>query len=406
MRESVPKVLFKGTFESWKQYKLKDVANYFRGSFPQPYGNKEWFDDMNGNPFVQVADIGFDLRLKDETKSKISKLAEPKSRYVKKGKVIVALQGSIETSIGRVAITQYDAFVDRTILIFDSYNVPINEQFFAYVIQRIFKREKESAPGVTISTITKEALGYFDTALPSIETQQKTGTFFKQLDDTISLQQQLVEQQKHYKKAMLQKMFPQKGERVPKVRFDGFSGDWEERRAENIFKSISEKNHEELPILSATQNKGMVYRDEVGIDIKFDEKSKKSYKRVIPNQFVIHLRSFQGGFAFSDKEGITSPAYTILDFKTNDQNNPMFWKEVLRSQSFIKRLETVTYGIRDGRSISYSDFSTLKFLVPSLKEQQKIGTFFKQLDDAITLYKLKLQNYQQLKKALLERMFV
>lgn len=192
---------------------------------------------------------------------------------------------------------------------------------------------------------------------------------------------------------------------IPKIRFKGFDTEWVQFRAGDIFKSISDKNHENLPVLSATQDKGMVYRDEVGINITYDEKSKKNYKRVTPDQFVIHLRSFQGGFAYSDKEGITSPAYTILDFKKKDENSPLFWKEVLRSSSFIKRLETVTYGIRDGRSISYSDFSTLNFYSSTIKEQQKIGVFFKQLDDTIDLQKKLIEQKQQYKKAMLQRMF-
>ncbi|MDR4157062.1 restriction endonuclease subunit S, partial [Bacillus cereus] len=95
-------------------------------------------------------------------------------------------------------------------------------------------------------------------------------------------------------------MFPKEGESVPEVRFPGFTGEWEQRKADEIFYSVSDKNHSNLPVLSATQEKGMVYRDETGLDINYDVKSTKNYKRVLPGQFVIHLRSFQGGFAFSN----------------------------------------------------------------------------------------------------------
>lgn len=205
--EREPKRRFAGFNHAWEHRKLKDTANYFRGSFPQPYGKKEWYDEENGKPFVQVADIGFDLRLNDEPKLKISKLAESKSRYVETGKVIVALQGSIETSIGRVAITQFPSFIDRTILIFDSYKLPIDKQFFAYSIQKIFKREKDSAPGVTISTITKEALSEFQISLPSLDEQRKIGNFIKQLDNTIALYQRKLEKLQNIKKAYLNEMF-------------------------------------------------------------------------------------------------------------------------------------------------------------------------------------------------------
>ena len=146
---------------AWEQRKLKDIATYIRGSFPQPYTNPEFYDEKNGKPFVQVADIGFDLKLNPNTKAHISKLAEPKSRFVESGKVVVALQGSIEKSIGRTAITQYDAYFDRTILIFSDYKIPINKLYFAQVIKKLFEREKKKAWGATISTITKEHLNDF-----------------------------------------------------------------------------------------------------------------------------------------------------------------------------------------------------------------------------------------------------
>lgn len=205
--EKVPEIRFPGFTDDWELRMLKDLAIYIRGSFPQPYTNPDFYDEENGKPFVQVADIGFDLKLNPDTKAHISKLAEPKSRFVKAGKVIVALQGSIEKSIGRTAITQYDAYFDRTILIFQDYKVPMDKQYFAQVIKKLFEREKERAWGATISTITKEHLNDFVIGIPCIEEQQKIGSFFKQLDDTIALHQRELDLLKKTKKAFLQKMF-------------------------------------------------------------------------------------------------------------------------------------------------------------------------------------------------------
>ena len=205
--EKVPELRFAGFADDWEERKLKDVSTYIRGSFPQPYTNPDFYDEKNGKPFVQVADIGYDLKLKPDTKSHISKLAESKSRFVEAGKVVVALQGSIETSIGRTAITQYDAFFDRTILIFQEYKVPIDKQYFSQIIKKLFEREKERAWGATISTITKEHLNDFIVGVPSIEEQKKIGTFFKQLDDTIALHQRKLDLLKEQKKGFLQTMF-------------------------------------------------------------------------------------------------------------------------------------------------------------------------------------------------------
>lgn len=192
---------------------------------------------------------------------------------------------------------------------------------------------------------------------------------------------------------------------VPKIRFKGFTDDWEQRKAGEIFKSVSDKGYTDLPVLSASQELGMILRDEIGIDIKYDESSIKNYKRVKPGQFVIHLRSFQGGFSWSDIEGITSPAYTILDYQEPEEHCSKFWKIVLTSPMFITRLETVTYGIRDGRSISFTDFSTLNLNVPSIAEQQKIGEYFSKLDNLITLHQRKCEQTKELKKFMLQKMF-
>lgn len=136
-------------------------------------------------PFVQVADVSSDMKLVEDTKQKISKLAQPMSVFAEKGSVLVTLQGSI----GRVAITQYGAFVDRTVLIFDKYNDDIDKRFWAYIIKEKFVEEARKAPGGTIKTITKEALSDFDLMLPGFEEQVKLADYLQNLDNLITLHQ-------------------------------------------------------------------------------------------------------------------------------------------------------------------------------------------------------------------------
>ena len=194
-------------------------------------------------------------------------------------------------------------------------------------------------------------------------------------------------------------------ERRPSIRFKSYTEPWEQRKATEIFYSVSDKNHIDLPVLSASQEYGMIKRNEIGIDIKYDKESIQTYKRVKPGQFVIHLRSFQGGFAHSLVEGITSPAYTVLDFSEENKHFDLFWREVFISKNFIKRLETVTYGIRDGRSISFTDFSSLNLQFPTLPEQRAIGSFFQELNQLITLQQRELELMKEGKKTLLSKMF-
>ena len=164
---------------------------------------------------------------------------------------------------------------------------------------------------------------------------------------------------------------------------------WEQRKAKELFISTADKGYPDLPVLSATQDRGMIRRDENSINIFHDKKNEAGYKRVLPGQFVIHLRSFQGGFAHSAIEGITSPAYTVFGFSEPEKHDSEYWKYVFTSKSFIRRLETVTYGIRDGRSISYDEFLTLSFVYPSKAEQSAIARYLDKLSHLITLHQRK-----------------
>ena len=151
------------------EYKtIDEIATYRRGSFPQPYTNSSFYGGEGAMPFVQVADISDNgFMLKEETKQTISKIAQPKSIFVPKNTVICSIQGTI----GRVAITQYDAYIDRTIAIFDSFKIEIDKRFFAYCIQQKFGIEKQFARGSTLKTITKEEFSKFCIPVPPLEVQ-------------------------------------------------------------------------------------------------------------------------------------------------------------------------------------------------------------------------------------------
>ena len=232
-------------------------------------------------------------------------------------------------------------------------------------------------------------------SVPRVDEQRKIGLLLDQLDKLITLHQCECKN----KNLLLEWIL--KYEAIEKMAYD-----WEQRKAETLFISLAEKGYPELPVLSATQDKGMVYRDETGKKIFHDKNNEKGYKRVQPGQFVIHLRSFQGGFAHSAILGITSPAYTIFGFKEGEIQYDLYWKYVFSSPEFIRRLETVTYGIRDGRSISYDEFLTMKFTIPKYEEQVKIAVNLMNLDNLITLHQRQLEKLKNIKSALLEKMFV
>ena len=241
---------------------------------------------------------------------------------------------------------------------------------------------------------------------PKTDEQKAISNFISHISTTILRRETELEKLKTIKRALLEKLFPQDGQSTPAIRFKGFKGEWEEKFAKEIFISFEERNHPELPVLAATQDKGMVIRDEIGYKIAHNRSNEVTYKRVLPGQYVIHLRSFQGGFAHSNVEGITSPAYDVFGFKNPDEHDDYFWKYIFSSATFIKRLVKVTYGIRDGRNVSYSEFLELPFMVPSKKEQTHIAKSLKTISDQISLRERQLTLLKHSKQALLEKMFV
>jgi type I restriction enzyme S subunit len=188
--------------EGWVRKKLSEVAIFRRGSFPQPYGLDKWYDDLNGQPFVQVFDVDDNKRLKSETKRYISKEAQIMSVFAPKGTIVLTIQGSI----GRIAITQYDAFIDRTLLIFESYLVPFDPYFFMLKIHQLFDYEKQNAPGGIIKTITKEALSSFNISYPPLEYQKRIGTILIDIENEIILIENKLQKLKLQKQGMMQSL--------------------------------------------------------------------------------------------------------------------------------------------------------------------------------------------------------
>ena len=284
---------------------------------------------------------------------------------------------------------------------------PIINKSFLYNNLIFHKTEiKRNVRGASVPRLDRETLRKLPVSIPSLPEQQEIASYFTSLDSQISASTSRLASLKQMKAASLQAMFPQEGETVPKIRFKGFEGEWKKVKADSIFKTFNEKNRPDLPVLSATQDRGMVTRESIGYNIFHDTSNEATYKHILPGQFVIHLRSFQGGFAHSEIEGIASPAYTIMDFKNKDLYHDYYWRYVFMSKEFIKRLELITYGIRDGRSISYDEFKEMSFLVPSKEEQIKIASYLKNLDRQISLQSQRQEKLKQIKSACLDKMFV
>ena len=202
LQKSILQTIFTSNNKKEK-IELNKLANYRRGSFPQPYTNKKWYGGKNSKPFVQVIDVNDNLKLHEQTKERISEMAQPKSVFVPKGSIIVTLQGSI----GRVAITQYDSYVDRTLLILTDFKKKIDKYYFANALKMVFNKEKLKAPGGTIKTITKSTLSSFKIVLPNIKLQIQYGKLLKSVDKQIILNKNRIMKLKKIKQFLLQNIF-------------------------------------------------------------------------------------------------------------------------------------------------------------------------------------------------------
>ncbi|RGG95861.1 restriction endonuclease subunit S [Clostridium sp. AF15-6B] len=381
---NTPKIRFKGFEDDWEQRKLSDCAEFRRGSFPQPYGNKDWYDGKGAMPFVQVADVSSDMKLVNDTKQKISKLAQPMSVFAEKGSVLVTLQGSI----GRVAITQYGAFVDRTVLIFDKYKDDIDKKFWAYIIKEKFEYEAKKAPGGTIKTITKEVLANFDLMLPCYAEQSILADYLIKLDHLITLHQCKCDETKELKKFMLQKMFPKNGEKNPEIRFEGFTDDWEQRKLGDIvdvrsgkdYKHLSEGN---IPVYGTggymlSVNQALSYdEDAIGI----------GRKGTIDKPYILK-----------------APFWTVdtLFYAVPSQNSDLdFVFDIFQNIDWKKKDEST--GVP---SLSKTAINEIDISAPCLEEQQVIGSYFSKIDHLIALHQRKCEKLKELKKFMLQNMFV
>ena len=170
-----------------------------------------------------------------------------------------------------------------------------------------------------------------------------------------------------------------------------------------VFEEYSEKNHEELPPLTIIQGGGTIRRDESERSLQYDKSSLSNYKMVNKDDFIVHLRSFEGGLEKANSQGIISPAYHTFHGENVDSR---FYYAYFRSKNFInKDLKPHVYGIRDGRSIDIEGMKTIKIPYTAYAEQKSIGDFLTALDNLITLHQRKYDKLQVLKKAMLEKMF-
>ncbi|ENW0003504.1 restriction endonuclease subunit S [Escherichia coli] len=280
----------------------------------------------------------------------------------------------------------------------------VNLDFIYYVLsssktQAFYESE---LTGTTIRNLSIKSIKSTEILTPPLPEQKKIAQILSTWDKAISVTEKLLANSQQQKKALMQQLLTGK-KRLLDENGVRFSGKWIWLRAAELFKTISQKNNsEDEELLAVTQDLGVIPRSMLERRVVMPDGSTKGYKLVVSGNFIISLRSFQGGLEYSRYRGLVSPAYTVLTpiKKIVDE----FYMQYYKSYDFIGHLAVAVIGIRDGKQISYEDFSFLKLPYPEIEEQQKIATVLSAADDEIATLEKKLACLRDEKKALMQQL--
>nr|WP_015062868.1 restriction endonuclease subunit S [Lactococcus cremoris]AFM72756.1 type I restriction-modification HsdS subunit [Lactococcus cremoris] len=388
VKKKVPELRFPGFTDDWEERKLSEIGKIVTGNTPST-SNKGYY---NGDfLFVSPADIQ-ENRYVNKTTTTLTELGFKTGRLVPKG---AALFVSIGSTIGKIGQSICDVITNQqinSVISFSDYD----DDFIYTSILNSSTKIKQLAATQAVPIINKNEFGKVIIKIPSLEEQQKIGSFFKQLDNTIALYQRKLDLLKEQKKGFLQKMFPKNGAKVPELRFSGFADDWEERKLGEIFnyeqptkyivKSTEYDDNFNTPVLTAGKSFLLGYTDEIS-----------GIKNATVENPVVIFDDFTTGSHYVDFPfKIKSSAMKLLSLNDNSDN---FY-------FMFNTLKNIKYVPQSHERHWISKFSSFEIYKPSQEEQQKIGAFFKKIDDTIALHQRKLDLLKEQKKGFLQKMFV
>ena len=404
MSNKVPQIRFNGYSDDWEERKLKELGDIQTGNTP-PTSN---LDNYSTDGVLWVTPTDIKTLVISDTAKKLSEVGVTKARIAKAGSILVT---SI-ASIGKNTLVTMDAGFNQQINSLTP--TPKNDSYFLLTqSEKWSEKMKKTAASATMQIVNKTDFSNISTSVPvHKEEQQKIGSFFKQLDDTIALHQRKLELLKEQKKGFLQKMFPKNGARVPELRFEGFTDDWEERKLGELSQdtfgggtpktSVTEYWNGEIPWiqssdLSSDHLFGVLPKKHIT-----ENAVKNSATKLIPkNSIAIVTRVGVGKLAFMPYEFTSSQDFLSLSNLQVDCNFGMY--------SIYKMLQRELNNIQGTsiKGITKADLLDKEVIVPvEFEEQKKIGSFFKQLDNTIALHQRKLDLLKEQKKGFLQKMFV
>jgi len=365
---NVPNLRFPEFQGEWKKCKLGDVCNTSTG---------------NKNTQDKTDDGIYPFYVRSQTVERINS-------WTFDGEAILTAGDGV--GVGKVFHHTYGKIgVHQRVYILSDFKCDAN-YLFHFFSSKFYNRVKRMSAKNSVDSVRKEMITDMPLSLPCCQEQIKIGYMLSILDERIATQNKIIEDLKKLKCAIIEKLYSE------------IQG--KEYLYGQLFEVVNKRNKqmEYSNILSASQEKGMVNRDDLNLDIQFERSNINTYKIVRAGDYVIHLRSFQGGFAFSDKLGVCSPAYTIL--RPNCLLEYGYLSYYFTSHRFIKSLSIVTYGIRDGRSINIEEWLNMKVIIPSKEYQLHTLKILRSIEGKIEneeTYTICLSNQKQY---LLNQMFI
>ena len=296
-------------------------------------------------------------------------------------------------TIGKVTYVESDYWPHNTSLWVTDF-CGNNPKFVFHVYQYIDLAKFASGSGVP--TLNRNDVHVSKVAVPPKQEQNRIVEVLELWDTAIEKQSELIEKFKLRKRALMQQLL------TGKKRLPGFSGEWKRIKAGDIFMSSSVRGKRSEVLLSATQEHGVIPRDQLEGRVTMPTGNLESFKLVEVGDFVISLRSFQGGIEYSEHRGIVSPAYTVL--KPVKEIDKSFYRFYFKSTDFIGHLAIAVIGIRDGKQISYEDFCFVKIPYPRIEEQKAISAILIQAEKEIELANEKLICLQSQKRGLMQQL--
>ena len=382
-----PSIRFKGFTDPWEQRKLGELGEISTGSTPSTANSAYYSDD--GMPWVTPTDINA-LTISD-TPRKLSEEGAKVGRVVPANTILC----TCIASIGKNTLLTVKGSFNQQINSLTPYDE--NDAYFLLTESEIWSNTmKRMAASGTMQIVNKAEFSELKTKVPSLAEQQQIGTYFKNLDNLITLHQRKYNKLLNVKKSMLEKMFPKNGSNIPEIRFKGFTDPWEQRKLCDVVKEITRNDPEsEAPIMMITANNGFIEQSERYAFNNAGESLKKyillKKGELAYNHGASKLRPYGSCFALTTAENARIP-FVYHCFSAENQNAEFMSIELNGAEIENQLRKIVSSGARmDGLlNISFDEYTSVSVLLPGIEEQDCIADFFRQLDNLITLHQREL----------------